>query len=121
MKNRFKVTYETVTEESASNGDSAHRGFLPRSGNVPMDRDNMPKNPARFTLAQVLDMFQPAGSGPCEADSCPCTVPRWINCQTTQDWERPNVRLAVHLEEISDASARRVARLLRCYGLTASL
>lgn len=117
MKQRFKITYEVVTDASASGGDAAHRGFLPRSGDVPLYRNNMPNNPARFTLRQVIDLMVPQGSGPCEADSCPCVVPRWVTCQITSDHDRPCVSLSVHLADVSDASARRVARLLGCHGL----
>ena len=118
MKPRFRITYEVVTDDSASRGDAAHRGYLPRSGEVPIYRDNMPKRPALFTLKQVVDLLQPGGSSPCEADSAPCDVPRWVTCQVTQDWERPTISLSVHLDDVSDASARRVAKLLNCYALT---
>lgn len=118
MKPRFKITYEVVTDASAGCGDFAHHGFLPRSCDVPLHRNNMPERPARFTLRQVCDLLVPRGSGPCEADSCPVNVPRWISCQTTENWQRPCITLSVHLDDVSPASARRVARLLNCYGLT---
>lgn len=117
MKPRFKMTYEVVTGESARQGDFAQHGFLPRSGDAPLYRNNMPKNPARFTLRQVLDLMVPRGSGPCEADSCPCRVPRWVSCQVTDNDADRCVSLSVHLDDVSDASARRVARLLNCYGI----
>lgn len=100
MKPRFIITYQTVTDDSASVGDAAHHGFLPRSAQVPLYRNNFPKRPALFTLKQVVDLLQPAGRAPCEADSAPC------------------VTLSVHFDDVSDASARRVAKLLNCYGLT---
>ncbi len=116
MKPRFRVTYEIVT----GGCDAAHRGYLPRSGQVPAYRDNMPKRPALFTLKQVVDLLQPGGSSPCEADSAPCRVPRWVTCQVTPDHNHfgPCVTLSVHLDDVSDASARRVAKLLNCHALT---
>lgn len=120
MKARFRITYDTVTEASAEHGETAHNGFLPRSGNVPLNRNNMPDKPALFTLKQAVDLLQTGGSSPIEADSCPVSLaspPRWFNCQITQDWERPSVRLSLHLGEVSPSSAMRIARLFRCYGL----
>lgn len=118
MKPRFKITYEVITAESARHADAAHRGFLPRSAEVPLYRDNMPDRPSRFTLRQVVELMVPRGSGPCEADSCPCYVPRWVTCQITDNEASKDVTLSVHLDDVSPASARRVARLLNCYGLT---
>jgi hypothetical protein len=117
-KPRFRVTYEVVTDHSAMVGDAAYRGFLPRSGRVPTRKNNMPKNPALFTLRQVVDMLVPRGTGPIEADSCPTDAPRWLTAQITSDWERPSVSLSAHLEwACSPASARRIARLVGCYGI----
>lgn len=113
MKKRFRMTYDIVTEASAESGSTAHHGFLPRSGVAPLYRDNFPANPALFTLRQAYDiMFEGAGgSGPIEADSYPCAVPRWFTRQQTEDWARPCVSISLHLpDEISDASKRRVAR-----------
>lgn len=119
MKNKiFPITYSVVTEESASNGDFSHHGFLPRSGNVPTNRNNFPKNPSLFSLRQAVDLLQNAGSSPICCDSCPTSRPRWLDCQITEDWERPSVTLSLHLPpEVSDASARRIARLFRAYGV----
>lgn len=114
MKERFHMTYEIVTDASAQRGESAYHGFLPHSGVAPLNRNNLPRYyPALFTLRQAYDiMFEGVGgSGPIEADSYPCTVPRWFTRQQTQDWEHPCVSLSVHLpDEISDASKRRIAR-----------
>jgi hypothetical protein len=118
MKPRFKMTYEVVTGESARRGDFAHHGYLPRSGEAPLYRTHMPKRPALFTLRQVIDLLVFRGSGPCEADSCPVNVPRWVTCQITTNESDRCVSLSVHLDDVSPASARRVARLLNCYGLT---
>lgn len=115
MKNKplFRITYETVNFWSVRIGDAAYRGFLPRSGNVPLYRNHMPKNPALFSLRQALEMMQPGGSAPIEADSSPCNVPRWLTCQISGDSDDPISSLSLHLENsgVSDASARRIARL----------
>lgn len=117
MKKRFNLTYEVVTEASASNGDAAHRGFLPRTGTVPLYRDNMPKNPAAFTLRQAIEkLFEgEGGAAPVEADSSHLSAtnpPRWFTRQQTPDWERPCVSLSLHVDKISPSSALRIARLL---------
>jgi hypothetical protein len=115
MKSRFNITYEIVTPESAERGDSAYRGYLPKSMNVPRRQHN-PHNPARFTLREAFDLIA-NGSQPCEADSCPVTVPRWI--QSSIDDYGESVTLAMHLSsaDISPSSANRIARLFRVYGL----
>ena len=110
MKARFRITYETVTDDSAINGDFAHHGFLPRTKNVPLHRNNFPTRPHLFTLREAADLLQPGGSASIEPDSSPGT-PRWLTCQTTADWERPCVSLSLHLGNVSAASARRIARL----------
>lgn len=115
MKPRFRITYGVIR---GSGCDYDDQGYLPKSGVVPVYRNNMPKRPALFTLKQVVDLLQPGGSSPCEADSAPCDVPRWVTCQVTQDWERLTISLSVHLDDVSDASARRVAKLLNCHALT---
>lgn len=117
MEKRFPITYETVTDESAENGDFAHHGFLPKSKDVPIYRDNMPENPALFTLKEAMELIC-VGITPCESDSCPCYTPRWITSQITEQWERPNISLSVHLDgHCSNASARRIGKLFRVYGM----
>lgn len=128
---RFRVTYEIVTEESAENGEAAFSGFLPRSGDVPFGRQNMPENPAVFTLRQVSSLFSRhySGKNEVEADVWPVSVktpPRWVTFDAEGEISiftakrraagvADNVRavsLSVHFpREISPASAVRVARL----------
>jgi hypothetical protein len=127
MKARFNITYSITTEASAEHGEHAYSGFLPRSGEVPR-RNNMPKKPALFTLAQALDLLR-VEQGPIEADSCPVTSPRWLTArhrereEGTSDYYREgpgdSVEVSLHLGSVSPASAYRIARLFKCYGLRA--
>lgn len=114
---RFRLTYSVTTEFSAINGDFAFHGFLPRSGVVP-NRINMPKTPAEFTLRRAFEIME-ADARSVSADSWPCTVPRWLSIVDESDWHTDgrSVEISIHLEHLSDASARRVARLFNCKGL----
>lgn len=120
---RFRLTFNTVTEESATHGDYARNGFLPRSGQIP-DRSNQRKRPALFTLKEAVDILREHGDV-FEADSCPCTVARWITATPPASvWQTTGEasQISMHLpREISEASARRVtvavARELRVYGV----
>jgi len=118
MKKRFRITYEVVTADSDSNGAAPHRGFLPKSGVIPTYRDNMPKNPALFTLRQAVEMLQNSVT-PVEADLCPIgpnSAPRWLTARFS-DTPEGSESISVHVDNVSDASARRIARLVNCYGL----
>lgn len=126
MKNRFKITFQVVTEASAQHGDFARHGYLPRSGQVP-DRTYMPKTPARFTLRQAFDLLTdlPGQQGPIEADSCPVYCPRWLTAtgnerESYTQGPGDSVALSLHLGGISAASGYRIARLFKCYGLKLS-
>ena len=120
---RFHLTFDTVTEASAAHGDSARRGFLPKSGQVPA-RSNQPKNPAKFTLKRAVEILREHGDR-FEADSCPCEVARWVTATPPDSvfQETGEVsQISLHLpRELSPASARRVtlalARELRVYGV----
>ena len=120
---RFAITFDTVTEDSATHGESARRGFLPASGEIP-DRSNQRKRPALFTLKQAVEILRNHGDR-FEADSAPCTVARWVTA-TPPDavWQETGevTQLSLHLPgDLSPASARRVtvalARELRVYGV----
>ena len=104
MPHIFYVTFETVTDESAESGDYAESGFL--------DSDATPCEcrPAPMTLRDALAVLGPE-AGMMEADSWPCRVPRWLT--VTEDYAdgRQDSR-TLHIDGVSDASARRIARLL---------
>jgi hypothetical protein len=115
MKKRFRITYEVVTAESARNGESAHSGFLPESKEVPLYRNNMPKNPALFTLRESTEILQIGRH--CEADSSPCVIPRWLTVNLDEDFPATNnsISLSLHLGDVSPASARRIGRIFGAY------
>lgn len=116
MKARFRITFQIVTDESASHGDFAFRGFMTRDGNTPRRSGGyLPKNPAKFTLRDALEIMDRHDSGweAREADSFPCAAPRWF---TVSDWsgympDHGTVSLSMHLDGITPSSAARVARL----------
>lgn len=134
MKTKFRITYEVITEESSLNGDAARRGFLPRTGKIPFNRDNMPKNPVLFTLRDALRIKEETdgGESPIEADSShlsESSPPRWLTWGThlsifTDRRRRAGIRdnvcavsLSVHFpRELSGASAMRIGRLFGCRG-----
>ena len=117
MKTRFRITYQIITDESATHGDFAAHGFLTREGELSRSnrRAYLPKNPARFSLRDALEIIDRHDSGyePREADSFPCAAPRWF---TVSDWpgympDDGTVQLSMHLDGISPSSAARIARL----------
>lgn len=120
MKKRFRITYEVVTDESANHGDFAHHGFLPKSKEIPIHRNNFPKNTTLFTLKDAMELIFDARIHVCEADSSHITEgnpPRWITAQITSDQDRPSLSLSVHLDRsCSDSSAYRIAKLFKVYG-----
>lgn len=78
MKKPIRLTYSTVTEESAEHGDHATHGFVTRNLTIP-DRNNMPKNPAQFSLREAIEFCQEHASMRVQADSCPISL-RCPNC-----------------------------------------
>ena len=114
---RFNITYSIVTEESADYGDHAYHGFMTKNNGTPRVSGGgyIPKNPARFTLREGIEIIR-SHSDHIEADSCPCTVARWVTGYPPDDTYREtgeSVTLSLHLpRELSAASARRVSRLL---------
>lgn len=122
MSKRFKLTFEVVTEESASFGDTQRRGFVPRTLNIP-SRTYMPKNPALFGLRQAVEFLKDREShGPVEADSRPLSIqcpPRWFTYGGSLDWHTGEcVSISLHLpDSITRHSAMRIARLVGCYGV----
>ena len=104
MASKFYVTFATITDESAEFGDYAESGFL--------DSDATPCEcrPASMTLRDALAVLGPE-TGTIEADSWPCRVPRWL---TVTDGYADGMQESrtLHIGGVSDASARRIARLL---------
>lgn len=120
-KPRFHITYDVIIY--SSRGEPQYRGFLPRSGEVPRNRNNMPKKPALFSLRQATEIVV-SNKHRIEADSCPVYVPRWLTAYTVErpddfrNGEGNDVCLSLHLEHAcSPSSARRIARLFNTYGM----
>ena len=102
---RFNVTFETITEESAENGDTEDSGFL--SQDIP--------------LRDALDEISGDGCH-VEADSCSPAIPRWFTFYHTNDGTREfyetgtHENRALHLpDDITPSSALRIARLVGAY------
>lgn len=100
---RFNVTFETVTPESAEQGDAADRGFIAEG----------------VTLREAIrEHCQGFGwNGYVEADSWPCSLscpPRWFTFYGEMDYRTGETESrSLHLPEgISPSSALRIARLL---------
>jgi len=112
---QFRLTYQTVTAESAEYGDFAHHGFVSRTGNYNPDRNYMPDKPAQFKLRDALRIFEAHG-GSVQANECPVTCPRWLD--SCQDDCEHSVTLGLHFPEHLTASTRvRIARYVGCYGV----
>ena len=96
------VTFETITPESAENGDTASNGFV--SENV--------------TLRQAITDLGYGGDG-IEANEYPVTDPRWITAyrvnENYQTMETENRSLHFP-DNMTPASKRRICRLLGVYG-----
>ena len=122
MPNRFTLTFEVVTEESASFGEAQRSGFVPRTLNIP-SRTYAPSNPAVFGLREAVEFLLGRESrGPVEADSYPLSLrnpPRWFTYGGSLDWHTGEyVSVSLHLpDNITRHSAMRIARLVGCYGV----
>ena len=100
----FNVTYEIVTQESAEQGDSADSGFI--AENVP--------------LREAIDLFQQCRTSRCgsgdgiEADEFPIRAPRGFTCYNGMEYETGDYESrSLHIpDSVTDASRRRIARLL---------
>lgn len=105
MKNNWNVTYETVTPESAAEGDYADSGF-------------------ELEHASFRDAIQEFSTGGyCEADSCPISLrcpPRWFvrDLGVTDYGTGEQKQISLHIPEHITASSRmRLARLVGCSGV----
>lgn len=92
---RFSVTFETVTPESAAEGEAAARGFIAE----------------RVTLREARDLLRFEGDA-CEASDYPGPA-RWYTFAPDRDARTgAETCKALHLHPpITNASAQRVARL----------
>lgn len=121
MKKPIRLTYSTVTEESASYGDHATHGFVTRNLTIPA-KTYLPKNPAQFTLREAIEFCQSHTTMRVQADSCPLSLkcpPRWFDfVQETPEDDTLSITVSLHLpRSVTPSSAMRVARFLGCYGI----
>jgi hypothetical protein len=114
MRNRFHVTYDTVTPESAEDGGVADSGFVDSRGNEWSMADS-PVGPAfapikadhALTLREALDLLgvlEDGGSGSSYYES-----------DGRLDYgDGSETRYAFHLpDNVTPSSLRRIARLLK--------
>lgn len=112
----FRVTYESITEESAAIGDVASRGYVDSWG-APVDEPEA----SEWELRDLTDRL--GGCGYVAGDGAP--IPRWITVTPGTDfWLSPwwrdlagpdgiAVDCSIHRPDwITDASWLRVCRLL---------
>jgi hypothetical protein len=114
MKRRFNVTYEIVTEESASISDADERGFLKANGMAVELRPGVCGGPAgrikdrcRMTLREALELV----SGCFDTGSDGFTY--YEADGRSIDYGIAEERRALHLpDNATAASVERIARLL---------
>jgi hypothetical protein len=105
MKNAWKVTYETITPESAENGETEDSGFLLENGS--------------FRGAMALT-YEYRCEGGIEANNSSIENARWFTWyKTNEDYatgETENRSLHIP-DHITRASRLRIARLIGAYGI----
>lgn len=108
MPQRFNVTFEIVTDESAENGDSEESGFIAQS----------------IGLREAINLVQETNSPHCEqtcveASDSNISAARWVTIYNGRDWQSGEFEnRSIHFpESLSPASRVRIARLLNCYGV----
>lgn len=117
MRERFHVTYETVTPESAARSDFEEAGFIDQDGRR-VDLGGLcgpaaskVKADCALTLRQALDAFGTRFSL-LEADVDSYSWPEFVTSSfATGEQERMSLHLPATL---TDASRARLERLLRC-------
>jgi len=114
----FRVTYETITEESAEIGDAAERGYLSWQGT--------PEDDYAQSVWDLRDLTDKLAGCWAEGDGATIfATPRWLNLDPGADfWLSPfwrdlagddalGVSVSVHRPDwITDSSWLRVCRLL---------
>jgi len=107
--NKFSVSFEIVTQESAENGNAESRGYICESTNL---------------RSAIDDLFQTRtsqceGVTGIESNEYPVTSPKWITVYNGMEFETGAYESrAIHFpRHITSASRIRVARLLGCYGV----
>lgn len=102
MNKGFQVTYETITPESAADGDVYDRGFLAED----------------VGLREAIETWGGIGLY-VEANCLPIDGYRWLTAFNADDcpYTGAETSHSLHLpEELTEATRRRIARLVGCYG-----
>lgn len=100
---RFAVTFDRTDEASAASGEVAERGFISR-GSV-----------LREAVKALCDVRR--ANGYVEASESPVRAPRWLTAYGEAEDGVSETRSLHFPDTITPASRRRLARLLRCYGM----
>lgn len=101
--NKFNVTFETVTEESAEVGEPESTGFEAEG----------------VSLREALSIIGGCEGG-VESNEYPVRAPRWFTFfKQNEDYSTGEVtNMSLHLpESLTPSSRLRIARLVRCYGV----
>ena len=101
---RFSVTYEIVTPESAARGDAEELGFI---------GEGLTLRDALAGLNSATRTNRVSGVECIECDSSPCDRPWWVTVNNGMEYETgADESRSLHIPaSVSDASARRIARL----------
>ena len=105
MSKGFSITYETVTPESAEDGEAADLGFYMQE----------------ISFTEAMSYLRNIGALGCycEADGYPLSTPRWFTFyQVEEDFRTgETTSYALHLpENLTSSSRMRIARAVGCYG-----
>lgn len=99
----FNITYEITTPESAENGDFEETGFIIQDA----------------SFKEAMEELRWHRGCYVEANEYPVRDPRWFTFyETGVDYQTgATTNLSLHLPaNITASSARRIARLIGCYG-----
>ena len=100
----FDITFETISPESAENVDFEETGFLHEG----------------LSFREAMDVLRWASGCHVEADCYPVRNPRWFTFYNAEENFATGsiTNYALHIpEHITEASRRRIAKLVRCYGV----
>jgi hypothetical protein len=97
----FNITFETITPESAEDGDAAESGF----------------HMEEITLREAWEALR--WEGYCEASDRNISSARWLTFYGEQDHTTGDItNYSLHFPaKLSQHSRVRIARLFRCYGV----
>lgn len=105
MTKGFSITYETITPESAEDGEAADMGFVYED----------------LGFREAFQRIDYAGGySNCEASEYPVRSPRWLTFYSIEeDFSTGEVtNWSLHIpDHVTPASRVRIARLFRCYGV----